>query len=391
MDAMPAAPAHARTRKLSKWQARAVAAVIVAIACGLAAYAAAADYETVSAQAASHGVALARLNPLGILGGLFGITLIDIALTWIGRPIWWLRMFARLFAIGVVLANGSAGWPSPVGVGLRVAAPALFVVITEAGRRTLLRADEEAERERKRKRDERVPRIRWLLDLRGTMALWKRMRLWRIRSYSAVVDMELSRLVAIEQLAARYPEGWREAAPPDLVFMLTRGVRMPEALATVAALTRESAGQDALAAEREKRGAAEAELESARAALARMTAKAETLTRKLAAASGRKQGGSSRTRNRNQEPEPAARPEPEPQAEEAVDIDAEARIIQLLAEGKIGVEDGILQLVASGRTPSKAGVLAGRSDSYGRAVARKARELAEAAPGGHEDSKEGTP
>lgn len=235
MDSM--APAHARTRTMKTWQSRTVATVIIAIALGLAAYSAAADYETVSGQAAKYGVALAGLNPLGILGGLFGITAIDIALTWIGRPIWWLRLFARLFAIGVVAANGSAGWPSPVGTGLRVAAPALFVIITEAGRRTLLRADEEAERERKRRRDERIPRVRWLLDFGGTLALWKRMRLWRIRSYASAVDMELSRLVAIEQLAARYPQGWRQAAPADVVFMLTRGIRMEQVLAKVAELT----------------------------------------------------------------------------------------------------------------------------------------------------------
>ncbi len=232
MDGMTAA--HARKRTLKRWQSVTAAVIVTVFALGLAAYAAAADYATVSGQAEKYHVALAWLNPLGLLGGLFGITIIDIALTWIGKPIWWLREFARIFAIAVVLANGSAGWPSPVGTGLRVAAPALFVIITEAARHTLLHRDEG---EQKRKRDERIPRIRWLLDFAGTFALWRRMRLWDVRSYRAAVDTELSRLVAIEMLAAKYPAGWQQAAPADLVFMLRRGVRMTDALAKVAEMT----------------------------------------------------------------------------------------------------------------------------------------------------------
>jgi len=228
------AAAHARGRTLKRWQSVTAAVIVTAFALSLAAYAAAADYATVSGQAAKYHVALAGLNPLGLLGGLFGITIIDIALTWIGKPIWWLREFARIFAVAVVLANGSAGWPSPVGTGLRIAAPALFVIITEAARHTLLHREDD---DRKRKRDERIPRIRWVLDFAGTFALWRRMRLWDVRSYRAAVDTELSRLVAIEQLAAKYPAGWQQAAPADLVFMLRRGVRMTDALAKVTELT----------------------------------------------------------------------------------------------------------------------------------------------------------
>lgn len=225
-----------------KWQATAVAALILLIAAGLAAYAAAASYDTVSGLAAAHGVALPALNPVGIDGGLFGIITLDMALTWIGWPIWWLRLAARLFAAGTVAANASAGWPSPVGTGLRVAAPALFVIIVEAARTTLLRAKNAEERERraaarKRHRADRIPATRWLLDFRGTFALWKRMRLWREPSYGKAVSMELERLAAIEKLAMRYGPAWREKAPADLAWMVTAGVRMAEALERVAALT----------------------------------------------------------------------------------------------------------------------------------------------------------
>lgn len=231
----------ARLRALATGQ-RVLAAVIILIALGLAAYAAAASYDTVSGQAAAHGVPLAGLNPLGIDGGLFGIIIMDITLTWAGCPIWWLRLAARLFAVGTIAANASAGWPDPVGVGLRIAAPALFVIITEAGRTVLLRARHAAERERREteralRRENRIPRIRWVLDVRGTFALWKRMRLWGEPSYAKAVGIELERLAAIEQLGMKYgPDRWQEKAPADLAWMLRTGVRMTEALARVAEL-----------------------------------------------------------------------------------------------------------------------------------------------------------
>src|SRR5208282_4373351 len=48
----------------------------------------------------------------------------------------------------------------------------------------------------------------------------------------------------------------------------------------------------------------------------------------------------------------------------------------------VRAETSILALVDAGHTPSKAGKLAGRSDSYGRKVVRTARDLAKAAPKG---------
>ena len=98
----------------------------------------------------------------------------------------------------------------------------------------------------------------------------------------------------------------------------------------------------------------------------------------------RNQGG---TRPRKQpipEPELVATPEPEPATEETVDLAAEARILAALSDGAMDTEKGILALVAAGHTPSKAGKLVGRSDSYGRKVVRTAKELAATAPRGQD-------
>ena len=217
-------------RKTLNWRLWTVAALVTVVALALAAYAAAASYESVSGLAASRGVPLPRLNPLGIDGGLAGVILFDIALTWVRQPIGWFRLVARLFAAGTIAANAAAGWPDPVGTGLRIAAPALFVILMEAARTVLLRRD---------RQDERIPLARWLLAFRPTFAMWRRMKLWQISSYPAALAMDLARRQAIMKLTARYSAGdWRALAPNDLVWMLDEGVLMDEALARVAELTK---------------------------------------------------------------------------------------------------------------------------------------------------------
>lgn len=229
----PSERARNSRRVLRKWHAAAVVSLLAAIGAGLAAYAAAASYESVSAAAVAHHVPLASLNPLGLDGGLFGIVVLDIVLTWTKQPVWWLRLTARLFAGGTIAANAAAGWPDPVGTGLRIAAPALFVLLVEVARFVLLRRNRA-----ERPGGERIPAARWLLAPWPTFVLWRRMKLWRIRDYRTAVDIELSRRQAIVRLTVRYAgKDWRKAAPADVVWMLRNGVRMDGALARVAELT----------------------------------------------------------------------------------------------------------------------------------------------------------
>jgi hypothetical protein len=164
--------------------------------------------------------------------------------------------------------------------------------------------------------------------------------------------MELERLAAIEKLAAEYGETWQDKVPADLVWMLTSGVRMPEALARAADLVsgeeRNRALEAELAAERDARARAEAERD-------RAAAKAEAATRKTS-------GTTARTRGRNRTgtgtPEPETSKAGTSSAAEEPDLDTEAKILKLISEG---------------HSASKAGVLAGKSDSYGRQVARLAK------------------
>lgn len=231
------ATSHRKAHNLNRWQLGLVTGTVIILAGALLAASAASSYDNLWHLAAAHRVPMPRLNPLELDGGLVVITLVDIVFTWIGHPSAWLRFLARLLGIGTIAANVAAGWPDPVGAFDRAFAPVIIVALTEAVRSLLLRRNEDVQRERARKAGERIPRIRWLLDPGGTVAIWKRMRLWNERSYPKAIGMELERLVAIEKLSARYPQGWRQSAPAHLVLMLTRGVRMADALAMVAELT----------------------------------------------------------------------------------------------------------------------------------------------------------
>lgn len=230
--AEPEAAQERKPREWKRWKIATVACFIILVALGLAAYAAAASYESVSHLAAAKNVPLSSYTPAGIDGGLFGVIVIDIALTWAGQPLGWLRLMARLFAAGTIAANASAGWPDPAGVGLRIAAPALFVVLTEVARAVLLRRNRD-----QGVREEGIPLARWLIAPAQTFAMWRRMMLWRVRDYGLAVELDLSRRRAIVALTSHYaPADWRKTAPADLVWMLRNGVRMTEALDLVAKL-----------------------------------------------------------------------------------------------------------------------------------------------------------
>jgi uncharacterized protein DUF2637 len=237
--------------ELSNWQTRTVVAVVAVVAAGLAVYSAAASYDTVAGLAVRFGLSLPRLVPVGLDGGLFGAIIINIALIWLRKPVWWFGMVSRLFAVAVIAANGAAGWPRPVGVGLRIAAPVLFIVIVEAAQYVLLHFSDEAEQERRRRRDERIPFARWILAPVSTFVIWRRKKLWTdSRLPQAAIDAELS----IIRLTDFYGADWREKAEADLVWMVQAGVNMDEVLDRVRKLT-----STAAAARRQSRAASTAE------------------------------------------------------------------------------------------------------------------------------------
>jgi hypothetical protein len=176
---------------------------------------------------------LPRLVPAGIDGGLVGTVLLDIVLTWIGSPVWWLRWLARFLTVGTVAANGAAGWPDPVAVGLHIAAPLMMLAMVEAARSVLLRRTGEASGGHR----ESIPLARWLLAPWPTWLLWRRMVLWQVTSYRTALETEQRRLRALYRLRDRYGSDWQSCVADDLAWMLREGVLLEDALAQVESLT----------------------------------------------------------------------------------------------------------------------------------------------------------
>ncbi|WP_284576296.1 DUF2637 domain-containing protein [Streptomyces sp. 2P-4] len=154
--------------------------------------------------------------PIGIDAGICVLLSLDLLLTWIRIPFPLLRQTAWLLTAATIAFNGAAAWPDPLGVGMHAVIPVLFVVTVEAARHAVGRiADITADRHM-----EGVRITRWLLSPIPTFKLWRRMKLWELRSYEQAVGMEQDRLIYQARLQARYGRAWRRKAPVEALMPL---------------------------------------------------------------------------------------------------------------------------------------------------------------------------
>ncbi|MGV9454644.1 DUF2637 domain-containing protein [Streptomyces sp. NPDC003635] len=154
--------------------------------------------------------------PIGIDAGICVLLALDLLLTWIRIPFPLLRQTAWLLTAATIAFNGAAAWPDPLGVGMHAVIPVLFVVAVEAARHAIGRiADITAD-----KHMEGVRLTRWLLSPVPTFLLWRRMKLWELRSYEQVIKLEQERLVYQARLRSRYGRSWRRKAPVESLMPL---------------------------------------------------------------------------------------------------------------------------------------------------------------------------
>ncbi|MGW2224860.1 DUF2637 domain-containing protein [Streptomyces formicae] len=154
--------------------------------------------------------------PIGIDAGICVLLALDLLLTWIRIPFPLLRQTAWLLTAATIAFNGAAAWPDPLGVGMHAVIPVLFVVAVEAARHAVGRiADITAD-----KHMEGVRLTRWLLSPVPTFKLWRRMKLWELRSYEQVIKLEQDRLVYQARLQARFGRSWRRKAPVESLMPL---------------------------------------------------------------------------------------------------------------------------------------------------------------------------
>ncbi|MEU9214522.1 DUF2637 domain-containing protein, partial [Streptomyces sp. NPDC048415] len=158
----------------------------------------------------------AYVFPIGIDAGICVLLALDLLLTWIRIPFPLLRQTAWLLTAATIAFNGAAAWPDPLGVGMHAVIPVLFVVSVEAARHAIGRiADITADRHM-----EGVRLTRWLLSPVPTFLLWRRMKLWELRSYEQVIKLEQERLVYRASLRSRFGRAWRRKAPVEAVMPL---------------------------------------------------------------------------------------------------------------------------------------------------------------------------
>jgi hypothetical protein len=194
--------------------------LIIGVAAGVAVIAAigfAGSYTAVRELAQAKGFGkFAMIFPIGIDAGILVLLALDLILTWLSMPLALLRHTAWLLTVATIAFNAAAAWPDPIGTGMHAVTPVLFIVAVEAARHAIGRiADITAD-----KHMEGVRLARWLLSPLPTFLLWRRMKLWELRSYDAVIELERSRLIERAHLRGRYGWRWRTKAPAMTVMAL---------------------------------------------------------------------------------------------------------------------------------------------------------------------------
>ncbi|WP_329135179.1 DUF2637 domain-containing protein [Streptomyces sp. NBC_01476] len=196
---------------------RILAGIVVTGAVVIAGIGFAGSYAAVRSLALDKGFGwFANVFPVGVDAGIVVLLALDLLLTWLRIPFPLLRQTAWLLTAATIAFNGAAAWPDPLGVGMHAIIPVLFVVSVEAARHAIGRiADITAD-----KHMEGVRLTRWLLAPVPTFKLWRRMKLWELRSYEEVIRREQDRLVYRARLRARYGVAWRRRAPIEALMPL---------------------------------------------------------------------------------------------------------------------------------------------------------------------------
>lgn len=152
---------------------------------------------------------LAWTVPLGVDLGIAIFAALDIVLARLDMRMRWLRLIPWTLTAATVYMN-VAGESSAFGKVAHAVLPCLWVIAVEVAAHVVrVRAGIEAGT-----RMDRIRSSRWFLSPLRTAALWRRMVLWEVRSYSDALTRERSRLLARTELQDAYGKvAWRWQAP----------------------------------------------------------------------------------------------------------------------------------------------------------------------------------
>ncbi|AWE54760.1 hypothetical protein DC008_23805 [Streptomyces nigra] len=184
-------------------------------AAGVGALGLIASFDAVSFAAARWGFGAPWMLPVGIDVAIPVFTVANLLLIRMDMALAWVRFVPwalTLVTCGLNVAAGHTLW-AKVAHGTM---PLLWVVFSEIGAHVYaVRIGAATGR-----RMEKVRFSRWMLAPLSTFALWRRMTLWEITSYSEALKRERERQLARARLRERHGRRWRSKTPrPERVLL----------------------------------------------------------------------------------------------------------------------------------------------------------------------------
>ncbi|MEU9188630.1 DUF2637 domain-containing protein [Streptomyces sp. NPDC048484] len=180
------------------------------------------SFAAVSEAAARWGFTSPWMLPVGIDVAIPVFTVANLLLIRMDMALAWVRFvpwILTLITCGLNVAAGHEVW-AKVAHGTM---PLLWVVFSEIGAHIYaVRIGAATGR-----RMEKIRFSRWLLAFPSTFALWRRMTLWEITSYSEALAREKERQLARAELRERYGRTWRTKTPRRERVMLRMGDLTP--------------------------------------------------------------------------------------------------------------------------------------------------------------------
>ncbi|MGW4435903.1 DUF2637 domain-containing protein [Streptomyces sp. NPDC004596] len=199
-------------------------------AAGVGALGLVSSFDAVSAVAARWGFGEPWMLPVGIDVAIPVFTVANLLLIRMDMALAWVRFVPwalTLVTCGLNVAAGQGMW-AKVAHGTM---PLLWVVFSEIGAHIYaVRIGAATGR-----RMEKIRWSRWLLAPVSTFALWRRMTLWEVTSYSLALACERERLLARADLREQYGPLWRWKTPRRERVMLRMGEMAPATEQEVAA------------------------------------------------------------------------------------------------------------------------------------------------------------
>ncbi|MGV9913020.1 DUF2637 domain-containing protein [Streptomyces tendae] len=201
-----------------------LAGVGAVAAAGVGALGLISSFDAVSAAAARWGFGEPWMLPVGIDVAIPVFTVANLLLIRLDMALAWVRFVPwvlTLVTCGLNIAAGHGMW-AKVAHGTM---PLLWVVFSEIGAHVYaVRIGAATGR-----RMEKIRWSRWMLAPLSTFALWRRMTLWEVTSYSTALTCERERLLARADLRERFGPLWRWKTPRRERVMLRMGELAPAA------------------------------------------------------------------------------------------------------------------------------------------------------------------